>query len=125
MIFDSDVMIWHLRGHARADHVIKSSPYAAVSAITHMEVTRGFLNKDESRRWKAFLKNFNIDILPIDERICAKAMFWIDEFALSHGLDIPDALIAATADTHGLPLCTNNTKDYKFLPGLTLHAFKE
>ena len=51
-------------------------------------------------------------------------MFWMDEYALSHGLEIPDALIAATAEIHGLVLITGNIADYRFLPGLHLRVFK-
>ena len=75
--------------------------------------------------WKIFLKNFDIHVISLDSAICLKAMFWFDEFCLSHGLDIPDALIAATADIHNLHLVTGNIKDYKFLPGLTLKTFRE
>jgi len=33
---------------------------------------------------------------------------------------LPDAIIAATALVHGLPLLTRNTTDFSALPGLTL-----
>ena len=125
MLFDTDVLIWHLRGNAPADHIIKNDPSPCISAVSYMEVTQGLFNKEESRRWKAFLSNFNINILPINEAISTKAMFWMENFSLSHGLDIPDALIAATADKHLLTLVTGNTKDYRYLPGLNIKAFKE
>ena len=89
-----------------------------------MEIAQGLHNKEEGRRWKSFLKSRNVQVLNIDERISAKAMFWMDEFALSHGLEIPDALIAATAETYGLVLVTGNSADYRFLPGLNLKTFK-
>lgn len=124
MLIDTDVIIWHLRGNARADHFIKEASSRAISAITYMEVVQGLHNKEEARRWKSFLNSFDINILPLEERVSAKAMFWMDEFALSHGLEIPDALIAASAETHGLVLATGNSADYRFLPGLSLKAFK-
>lgn len=124
MLFDTDVIIWYLRGNTHADHLIKNNPSKAISAITYMEVIRGLHNKEEARRWNAFLKNLDVRVLPIEERISAKAMFWMDEFTLSHGLEIPDALIAATAEVYGLVLITGNVVDYRFLPGINLKSFR-
>jgi len=39
-------------------------------------------------------------------------------YSKSHGLLIPDALIAATAIVHGMELATDNLKDFEMLPGL-------
>jgi tRNA(fMet)-specific endonuclease VapC len=39
-------------------------------------------------------------------------------FFLSHGLLIPDALIAATALEHGLDLYSKNVRDFRMIPGL-------
>lgn len=36
-------------------------------------------------------------------------------------MNIPDALIAATALRHALPLFTLNVKDFRFIPGLQLY----
>ncbi|RIK44584.1 MAG: hypothetical protein DCC55_02120 [Chloroflexi bacterium] len=44
-------------------------------------------------------------------------------FLLSHGLLIPDALIAATAIVINEPLATKNHRDYRFITGLTLSAY--
>ena len=124
MLFDTDVLIWHLRGNAKAARSIEQTGPKAISAITYMEVVRGLRDKEEARRWKYLLANFDIQVLPIDENISSKAMFWMDEFTLSHGLEIPDALIAATAETNGIALMTGNVADYRFLPGLHLQTFK-
>jgi hypothetical protein len=45
----------------------------------------------------------------------------LENFKLSHDLQIPDALIGATAITNDLPLFTYNVKDFSFMPGLTLY----
>ena len=79
-----------------------------------MEILRGCDNKEGLRNWKIFLKNFNISILPLSPEISTKAMYWFDEFSLSHGIEISDALIAATANTNNLALVTSNIKDFKF-----------
>jgi len=41
-------------------------------------------------------------------------------YHLSHGLGIADALIAATSIEADIPLFTYNTKDFRFIKGLTL-----
>ncbi len=124
MLIDTDVLIWHLRGNRRAESLIEGVHGRTISAISYMEVVQGLRNKDEARRWKSLLANFGIAVLPIEERISEKAMFWMDEFALSHGLEIPDALIAATAEISGRILVTGNAADYRFLPGLNIKLFK-
>ena len=125
MLFDSDVIIWGLRGLRRAQLIIDAAPHRFISVVTYMEVCQGLKNKEEALQWKSFLSEINFKLLPIDEAISNKAMYLMEEFCLSHGLTIPDAFIAATANVHGLPLITGNVKDYKFLPGLSIKSFKE
>lgn len=125
MLFDSDVIIWGLRGLKHAQSMIDAAANRFISAVTYMEICRGLKNKEESLSWKSFLSEISIKVIPVDESISNKAMYLIEEFSLSHGLTIPDAFIAATANTHGLILITGNIKDYKFLPGLSIKSFKE
>ena len=42
---------------------------------------------------------------------------------LSHALQMGDALIAATALEHGLPVPTANVKHFSTVEGLTVEAF--
>ena len=94
MLIDTDVLIWHLRGNHHAERFIQVVSPKAISAVSYMEIAQGLRDKEEGRRWKSFLTNSDIRVLPIEERVSTKAMFWMDEFSLSHGLEIPDALIA-------------------------------
>lgn len=50
--------------------------------------------------------------LDITERIGHKAGHYRHTFGSSHGLEIADALIAASAHVHGLTLCTRNLRHY-------------
>ena len=59
-------------------------------------------------------------VVPIDDATSARALGLMDSFFLSHGLVIPDALIAATALEHGLTLYTRNVRDFQVIPSLTL-----
>jgi predicted nucleic acid-binding protein len=45
----------------------------------------------------------------------------VDQFKLSHGLQIPDAIIGATAVIYKLPLFTYNVRDFNFIPDIILH----
>ena len=48
----------------------------------------------------------------------------MEEYFLSHKLAIPDALIAATALVNSISLYTLNAKDFRFIEGLTIHAYQ-
>jgi len=50
--------------------------------------------------------------------ISAQAYDWLLSHSKSHGLLIPDALIAATALVREMELATDNVRDFKMLPGL-------
>ena len=124
MLIDTDVLIWYLRGNTTAKNIIENIPQPAISAVTHMEILEGLRNTAELKSWKSFLKDHNFHHIPIDAEITSRAVYWIEEFCLSHKLRMADALIAATADAYGLDLLTGNYADYKFLPGLTVKIFK-
>jgi predicted nucleic acid-binding protein len=50
----------------------------------------------------------------------SKAIGLLLQYRLSHGLAIPDALIAATAITFNQPFISKNQRDYRFISGLQL-----
>jgi predicted nucleic acid-binding protein len=52
------------------------------------------------------------DVLHFDQEISEKAIQLIDNYKLSHNLQIPDAIIGATALVHNIPLFTYNLKDF-------------
>ena len=47
------------------------------------------------------------------------------KYRLSHGLLIPDALIAATAIEADTPLVSKNQKDYRFIKDLQLLPYPD
>lgn len=60
------------------------------------------------------------DVIEIDTQTSALATKLIEQYKLSHNLQIPDAIIGATAVIHQLPFYTYNTKDFDFIPGINL-----
>ena len=70
------------------------------------------------------MQNWNIDIIQIDKEISSRAMFYVQEYALSHSMELANALIAATTVQNGEILITANDKHYKFIPALNCKRFK-
>lgn len=92
----------------------------AVSGVTAAEFIFGALNKSELNK---ILKALNaIRVIHVNEAISELAVELVKNYALSHTLAVPDALIAATALFHKIPLYTLNRKDFRFISGLQLHA---
>ena len=89
-----------------------------MSSITYMELKVGALNKREAGIIKKAFSDF--EIVEIFETISIKAKHLIEKYTKSHGLLIPDALIASTALELGLPLYTTNIKDFRFITDLIL-----
>jgi hypothetical protein len=55
------------------------------------------------------LLKLQFTVAPLSERIGGTAADLIEQHALSHGIQVADALIAATALDSNQPLCTSNT----------------
>ena len=123
MLVDTDVMIWHLRGHRGARRFLQKLPRILLSAVTYMELVQGMRNRHELMVLRRSIKGHGIAMLPIDERICDRAVLYVEEHFHSHALRLADALIAATAVEHGLPLATANVKHYRVIPELDLVRF--
>ncbi|MCX7096387.1 MAG: type II toxin-antitoxin system VapC family toxin [Methylococcales bacterium] len=92
----------------------------ALSAITLMELYQGMGDKTELLQMKKKLRYF--DIVHVDKDISKMAIDLIAEFKLSHSLQIPDAIIGATAIIYKIPLHTYNVKDFRFMPNIQLYS---
>ena len=91
-----------------------------ISSITLMELYQGMRNKTELAQIKKKMKYF--DVIDIDAETSKLATDLIENFKLSHGLLIPDAIIGATSVIHRIPLFTYNLKDFSFIPNLDLYG---
>jgi predicted nucleic acid-binding protein len=123
MIVDTDVLVWYFRGNEQALAELLDKVPFSISCITLMELMQGALNKREQNTILKQLEAWDIEVLKIDESISSRAIQFVKDFSLSHGVTIADALIAATAYDRHSGLITANTKHFEFLPGLRLQKF--
>jgi len=86
-----------------------------------MELLQGCRNKTELLQLKKKLKAYHI--IHFNDAASRLTIELIEKFRLSHGLLIPDAIIAATSITFNLKLFTYNLKDFKFIPGIQLYEY--
>jgi predicted nucleic acid-binding protein len=124
LIIDTDVLIWYLRGSARAKKEVEGRVPFSISAVTYMELIQGMKDKDELRLFRKQISGWNTDIIQIDKEISSRAMFYVQEYALSHSMMLADALIAATVVQNGERLCTANDRHYKFIPNMECVKFQ-
>lgn len=124
MIFDTDVIIWFMRGKAEAAPAVASIPKESrfISIITYMELVQGIRSKAELKMLKKMLSQAALTILPLSEHIGRLASDLMDSYRLSSGLEVQDALIAATALAHQDTLYTGNVKHFKGL-GVDIKVF--
>lgn len=121
VLVDTCVLIDIFRGNEELYDDLKKQKIS-ISSIVYMELIQGSRDKIELAKIDKFLKKF--EIIPLNQKISKKSMELMKEYSLSHGLLIPDALIAATAITNNLPLWTFNQKDFKYIKGLVSnHSF--
>ena len=124
ILFDTDVVIWMIRGNKAAAAVINDTPSRALSAVSYMEYLHGARDAQEVRAFKRYLNVLGFRILPVTESISARAVSLMEVHALSVRLDPQDALIFSTALDLDIPLCSGNEKHYKVVPGLNVKPFQ-
>jgi len=124
ILCDTDIFIEAFKNNTLATGSLRRIGFQniALSAITLMELYFGALNKRELEKIRSRLKK--LEIINLDQKITETAISMIEKYAKSHGLHIPDALIAATAICRGMQLLTYNVKDFKFVEGIKLYSEK-
>ena len=123
MLVDTDVLIWHLRGYPQATRRLDELPSLTLSAVSYLEVLQGMRNKAELVAVQKMLQRRQAVVLPITEAITQRAISLMEELTLSHGLQMGDALIAATAVEHQLSVLTGNVKHFTAVQQLQIEAF--
>jgi len=124
MLFDTDVIIWALRGNKRAAAIIDAADRLELSVVSFMELLKGARDRKDLRLTKSFLLDLGFHVLPLSENIGHRAAIYLEEYGLKSNLGVPDSLIAATAVEKALALCTGNLKDYRAISEVELKPFR-
>jgi len=122
--FDTDVLIWALRGDPRAAACIDAAQEPGVSVMVYMELVQGAKDKRDLKLIRAFVTDLGFRILPLTDAIGQQASELMELHALKNALSPADAIIAATALQAKMPLCTGNAKHYRAIAGLELRVFR-
>lgn len=105
-LLDTTVLIDLSRGNLNTADFIDSASESGtslfISVISAMELIAGCRDKDEVEKAQKLIADFTLLHLSPAESI--KAYELMVTYSKSHGMAIPDALIAATAITHDLDL---------------------
>ena len=114
ILVDTDVVVEVLR---ERDPVLleewlrlaSSSEPVFYSPVTAAELWRGARKKEEAAIGTLLSA---LTCVPIDEEIGRRAGDYLRVYRASHGTELGDALIAATAAVHGCALWTRNRRHY-------------
>jgi predicted nucleic acid-binding protein len=118
-LFDSSVLIAHLRGEPQARDLLRrrvSEGGAHASVISRAEIEGGMRSgerRDVARLFEALI------LLSVTDPIARRAGRHLRRHRASHqGVDLADYLIGATAEEHGLDLATLNVRHFPMFDGL-------
>jgi predicted nucleic acid-binding protein len=121
MLIDSDILIDFARNEIKAVEFLEEAlrkDVTKISAVSHMELIVGCRNKRELNALDGFVGRF--EIIHLSSDISTQATDLLRRYRSSHGLMIPDALIAATALQETEPLATRNHRHFVFIEDLKL-----
>lgn len=124
MIFDSDVLIWLMHGNAKAADALLHAVTPAISVISYMELIQGARDKRGLHGIKLFLVDMGFRVLPLTESIGSRASMYLEQYRLSTGLGLTDALLAATTAEANETLLTGNDKHYRAIQDVSLSIFR-
>ena len=116
ILLDTNIFIDHLRGYAPAVAFFSSlsDKEISFSAITESELLAGSINQSPEKR--EFLLQFleQWRKISIDNPLACVA----GDLSRVYNMEIPDAIIAASALQEGSILITKNLKDFQKIKGL-------
>ncbi len=111
---DSDVLIWHLRGEAKArDLLLKIQAeklYDLYIGVMQRAEIIFFMKPKEEKGTELFLSQFKTQ--PVDQKIIDRAGMLYRKWHPGYGIDVNDAILAATAMQTGGIIYTLNTKHF-------------
>lgn len=119
LVIDTMLLIGHQNGEPEANEYLSglgAKGLIAVHPVSVMEVLEGVHNLRHLAGTLTFLAAFRrVHVKNTDHDLGVQIMV---NHRLSHGIDWPDCLIAATCIRLGLPLVTLNDKHFRVIRGL-------
>lgn len=121
ILCDTNILIEFYKGNSEVIDELQKIGLSnlGISVVTAGELFYGAMDKRELGKIQKHLSL--LDQIPLDGDISFRFLSLLEEYALSHKLSVPDALIAGTALSKNLPLYTLNLKDFQYIAGLILH----
>lgn len=113
-VFDTNILVDWLRGLPQAERELSRYPRHRISRISWMELLAG-----EPLETRDAVQNLlaPFDVVELDARIAAMAA----DLCHRTRMKLSDAMILATAQTHGSILVTRNTTDFpERMPGVRI-----
>jgi len=122
--FDSDVLIWCLRGDPLAGRAVNAESDRTISIVALIELLQGSRSPSQMKTARDFVRQLEVRVLPVSESISFRAVRLIEIHAPGDGLLLGDALIAATALEHDDTLLTGNVRHFRAIRDLKIKPFR-
>ncbi len=118
---DSDILIWHLRGEPKAAGLLRmlsgeGGTELWTGALQRAEIVF-FMRPEEEAKTLSLLSRFKTEA--VTRGIVDEAASFYRRWHRSHGVDVNDAILAATAAATGGKIYTQNLKHYP-MPDITV-----
>ncbi len=123
---DSDVLIWHLRGERKALNLLKKlrdkEKFELWTGVMQRAEVVFFMRPTEEEATLLFLSQFKTT--PVDQWIIDKAGELYRRWNPRSGIDVNDAILAASAMQAGGKIYTLNTKHFPMSEVVIQRAWK-
>lgn len=113
MLLDSNILIYAANQSAPEIESLATSADSAVASVTQIEVY-GFTGLKPEEKVALNILFRRLTVHPLDVAVVERAIALRQEKKMG----LADAIIAATALVHNLPLVTRNEEDFKHVTGL-------
>ncbi|MDP6525373.1 MAG: PIN domain-containing protein [Kiritimatiellia bacterium] len=123
---DSDVLIWHLRGEKKACNFLRrlrdQGEYELWTGAMQRAEVVFFMREHEEDMTFEFLSQFRTE--PVDQALVDEAGALFRRWNPSHGIDVNDAFLAASAKRTGGRIFSINKKHYPMPDVLITQAWR-
>ena len=124
MVIDTDVLIDYFRGYESAKKRLEILENRMISMVSLYELYQGARNKKELEVIRSMLREWEFEIIAVNEEQSYQTLFIMEKYSMSHGLKMADAMIATCGIYRGVPILTGNHSDYRFISELSVIPYK-